>query len=243
MSRPRFRGARTAARGGRAVSLNMPRHGATPPGGRQSSRALKVPHHVRRAHGDGFYCRRHWPVWTRSAVADGSHPGSAPTGSPRPAAVRRAGPPYLGSPGCGRTTSKALRHDDGGVPRTGTVAAMSVRSRNRRARGRRLVVCQTNARDRSRVEHELALRPGFLSPSPDATDGAACATRRGAGAISFDCGAGAKLLRALPHRPGGRVPIWFDHPRVLALFLRARTQRRDGRLEDDDADGTQLGSA
>jgi hypothetical protein len=64
-----------------------------------------------------------------------------------------------------------------------------------------------NARDRSTVEGELAPAARILSPSPNVTDGATCATRREAGATGFDCGAGAVLLRALPHRPGGRVPI------------------------------------
>ena len=167
------------------------------PRGRQSSRALKVLHHVRRAHGDGLYCRRHWPVWTRSAAADGRHPGSAPTRSPRSAAVRRAGLPSFGSPGAGapqgaearrrRRRPPALRAPPGATPGVLTlrlgiapqrgsygrqpvsfeaacswqlqaiarrstvagttawrsaaprpVAAMSVRSRNRIARGRRL---------------------------------------------------------------------------------------------------------
>jgi hypothetical protein len=71
------------------------------PEGRQSSRALKALHHVRRVHGDGFYCRRHWPVWTRSAAADGRHPGSAPTRSRRSSAVRRAGLLYLDHRGAG----------------------------------------------------------------------------------------------------------------------------------------------
>jgi hypothetical protein len=44
---------------------------------------------------------------------------------------------------------------------------------------------------------ELALRPGFSHPpSPNATDGAICATRREAWATGFDCGAGAVLLGA-----------------------------------------------
>jgi hypothetical protein len=38
-----------------------------------------------------------------------------------------------------------------------------------------------NARDRSTVDSELALRPEFLNPGPQATNGAACATRRGTG--------------------------------------------------------------
>lgn len=56
--------------GSSAVSVNMPGHGATTSGA-TIERALKVLHPVRRAHGDGFYCRRRWPVWTRSAAAEG----------------------------------------------------------------------------------------------------------------------------------------------------------------------------
>ena len=63
-----------------------------------------------------------------------------------------------------------------------------------------------NARNRSTVVDELALRPGFSAQARHATNGASCATRREAGVTGFDCGAGAVLLRALPHRPGGRVP-------------------------------------
>jgi len=48
----------------------------------------------------------------------------------------------------------------------------------------------------------------MLSPSPDATDGATSATRRETWVTGFDCGAGAVLLRAPPHRPGDRAPIW-----------------------------------
>ena len=46
---------------------------------------------------------------------------------------------------------------------------------------------------------ELALRPGFSHPqSPNATNGAICATRREAWATGFDCGAGAVLLGVYP---------------------------------------------
>jgi|SRR5947209_2042011 len=60
-----------------------------------------------------------------------------------------------------------------------------------------------NARNRSSVGKRLALRPEILSPSPNATDGATCATRREAWVTGFDRGAGAALLKALSHRPGG----------------------------------------
>src|SRR5437016_667289 len=60
--------------------------------------------------------------------------------------------------------------------------------------------------DRSRVKDELALRPGFSPPARMPPTARPCATRREAGVTGFDCGAGAVLLPALPHRPGGRVP-------------------------------------
>ena len=63
-----------------------------------------------------------------------------------------------------------------------------------------------NARDRSRVEHELALRPGFSAQARMPPTARLRHEARG-GVTGFDCGAGAVLLRALPHRPGGRVPI------------------------------------
>jgi len=50
----------------------------------------------------------------------------------------------------------------------------------------------------------------ILSPSPDATNGASCATRREARVTGFDCGAGAGPLSALSHRPGGFVPTRLD---------------------------------
>jgi hypothetical protein len=82
----------------------------------------------------------------------------------------------------------------------------------------------------------------ILSPSPNATDGANCATRRAAGVTGFDCAAGAVLLRASPHRPGERVSIRLQAG-VLALFLARDPDRGTRRPEDDEANGTQFGSA
>jgi hypothetical protein len=62
---------------------------------------------------------------------------------------------------------------------------------------------QTPGREYSRTRAGPAAR--ILNPSPTATDGATGATRREAWVTGFDCGAGAVLLQALPHRPGGRV--------------------------------------
>src|SRR5438067_7516746 len=45
--------------------------------------------------------------------------------------------------------------------------------------------------------------------------------RREAWATGFDCGAGVFALRALPHRPGGLVPIWLNARGFLPSFLRA----------------------
>jgi len=63
------------------------------------------------------------------------------------------------------------------------------------------------------------------------------------GLLVFDCGAGAHFLRALPHRPGGRVPIRLTARGSSPSSFGAHPIQRDGRLEDDDADGTRLGSA
>src|ERR1700674_5211396 len=49
-------------------------------------------------------------------------------------------------------------------------------------------VAHTSVRNRSRVEHELALRPERSAQSPDAADGAPCATRRGAGVTGLTAG-------------------------------------------------------
>ena len=81
-----------------------------------------------------------------------------------------------------------------------------------------------NGCTRSTVEHELALRPGFSPQGPDATDGATRATRREAWVTGFDCRAGAVLLRALPHRPGGLVPNVSERSQVLVRFLSARAR-------------------
>jgi hypothetical protein len=66
----------------------------------------------------------------------------------------------------------------------------------------------------------------ILNLSPDATNGVSCATRREAGVTGFDCGAGAGLLSALSHRPGGFVPITRGVPGPLPSPL---PQWRDGK--------------
>jgi hypothetical protein len=53
---------------------------------------------------------------------------------------------------------------------------------------RALMSAHTNVRHRSRVEDELALRPEYSAPSPDATDGAICATRREAELLVLTAG-------------------------------------------------------
>ena len=67
--------------------------------------------------------------------------------------------------------------------------------RSRRSIRTNLSSCAHIGCNRSTVVGELVLRPGFSHPqSPNATDGAICATRREAWATGFDCGAGAVLL-------------------------------------------------
>jgi hypothetical protein len=101
---------------------------------------------------------------------------------------------------------------------------------------------QANARDRSTVVGELALRPGFSSQSPVATDGVFCVTRREAWVTGFDCGVGCCARRALPHRPGGLVPIWLNALGFSPSSLRAvPTEGREG--EDYDAHGAGFGGA
>src|SRR5437763_10360411 len=60
------------------------------------------------------------------------------------------------------------------------------------------------------------------------------------GLLVLTVGAGAVLLRALPHRPGGLVPMCLN-ARGSSCSFRA-SPRGTGRLDDDEADGTQLGS-
>src|SRR5947209_16655174 len=86
-----------------------------------------------------------------------------------------------------------------------------------------------NARGGSRVGLELALRPGFSPRARNATNGVICATRREARVTGFDCGAGAVLLLALPHRPGGRVPISLNALGGSSPLPSARTEQRDGK--------------
>ena len=68
----------------------------------------------------------------------------------------------------------------------------------------------------------------MLGPSPDATDGATCATRREAWATGLSAG-------PVPYFYGrystGRWtrPDLIERRRVLALFLCARTQQSDGK--------------
>ena len=64
-----------------------------------------------------------------------------------------------------------------------------------------------NGLNGSTVERELAPRPGFpaLARMPPTARFAPRGERRGL--LVFDCRAGALFLRALPHRPGGLVPI------------------------------------
>lgn len=83
----------------------------------------------------------------------------------------------------------------------------------------------------------------ILSPSPAPTNGASCATRREAGVTGFDRGAGAVLLRALPHRPGGLVSIRLNARGLQPLCLSRGPTRGTGRLDEHDADRTQFGSA
>ena len=45
-----------------------------------------------------------------------------------------------------------------------------------------------NGLNGSTVEHELALRPGFSAPSPNATDGAICASGREARLLVLTAG-------------------------------------------------------
>ena len=71
----------------------------------------------------------------------------------------------------------------------------------------------------------------ILSPSPDATDGALCATRREAWVPSFDCGAGAAYAR--PSTPLG-WPTRASGSRTSPLFCSGTPalylNQRGGRL-------------
>jgi hypothetical protein len=84
-----------------------------------------------------------------------------------------------------------------------------------------------SARDGSTVGRELALRPDFSTPSPNATNGAICATRREAGVTGFDCGAGAYGR----YPTGPVVASQSDSPRggsSPSPFRADRIDRREG---------------
>src|SRR5450755_4715043 len=101
--------------------------------------------------------------------------------------------------------------------------SLATTSADARARGRvraNFLWCGSHERPRWVYSQRwLALRPGFSAQARMPPTAQSCATRREVGVTGFDCGAGAALLRALPHRPGGGVPICFDLARVLAVLL------------------------
>jgi hypothetical protein len=90
--------------------------------------------------------------------------------------------------------------------------------------------------------HELALRPEFSAQVRMPPTVLLAPRRRVVWAPGFDCGAGAVLLRALPHRPGGRVPISLNARGSSPLPPRG-PNRGTGRPKNHDADRTELGGA
>ena len=81
----------------------------------------------------------------------------------------------------------------------------------------------------------------ILSPSPDATNGVSCATRREARVTGFDCGAGAGLF----YRRYPTDPVASSLPEKCAgvpglCFRATPTETREG-LTTNDADGTPSG--
>ena len=118
-------------------------------------------------------------------------------------------------------------------PREGRVSVMSPGARNRMAREDFLGSASTQApRDRSTVEHELALRPGFCTRvrMPPTARSAPRGGRRGAG---FDCGAGAVLLPGVTPPLRWSRPYLIERADVLRFLPRGPTERRsDGNAQE-----------
>ena len=129
---------------------------------------------------------------------------AAPWGDPRSIAGERIPQLSMGAPGVSVDDSGAgVLH--GRRASRGRPIGRCPRSRTHPSKPFRAASHKRPQQEYSRRRAGPAAR--ILSPSPAATNGASCATRREARVTGFDCGAGAVLLRALPHRPGGRVPI------------------------------------
>ena len=85
------------------------------------------------------------------------------------------------------------------------------------------------ARDRSTVDGGAGPAARILDPSPYATNGATCATRRGAGVIGFDCGAGGAVLPIPAVSLGYIHVIRFregKHAHLKLMFDRLLMRRR-----------------
>jgi hypothetical protein len=99
-----------------------------------------------------------------------------------------------------------------------------------------------NALSRSRVVHELALRPGFSAQAqmPPTARSASRGERRGL--LVLTAGSVSCFYRRYPTGPvASSLPD--ERSGVLALFLPRGPNRGTGRVEDHDADGTERGSA
>ena len=168
---------------------------------------------------------------------------AAPWGDPRSIAGERIAQLSMGSPG------SAVWVDDSGA---------GVLHGRRASRGRPISRCPRSRTSRSkpfragshkRPQQEYSRRRAgpaarILSPSPAATNGASCATRREARVTGFDCGAGAVLPRALPQPARWPRPYLIERAGGSSPLPSPRGPTRGtGRLDDHDADRPQLGSA
>ena len=103
-------------------------------------------------------------------------------------------------------------------------------------------VVRITARDRSTVEHELALRPGCSAQArmPPTARPAPRGERRGS--LVLTAGPVPYFYGRYPAGPVDASPSDWTRT-VLALFLARGPNRVTGRPDDDDADRTECGSA
>ena len=123
-----------------------------------------------------------------------------------------------------------------GAPRVGPSITAPADERDQTFWG----VVQITARDRSTVEHELALRPGCSAQArmPPTARPAPRGERRGP--LVLTAGPVPYFYGRYPAGPVDASPSDWTRT-VLALFSCARTNRVTGRPDDDDADRTECG--
>jgi hypothetical protein len=130
------------------------------------------------------------------------------------------------------TACPAIAQRLGPRPIDGLKGAASQRRSPRTGPGRPGRLLRFGSRKRPQWEYSRT-RAGpaarSLGPSPEATDGACCATRREAWVTGFDCGAVPYFYGRYP-APWWTRPDLIDGAEVLALFLPRGSNRGTRRL-------------